>query len=69
MYELPIVVDATIKTECWTYFKTCVLETNRFGKNWLSTHMNIFLDGNNNALFGDGISLRRLKRSPPCAIA
>lgn len=57
MYELPIVIDSTIKTECWTYYKTCILETSQFGRNWLATHMNIYLDGNYNVLFGDGLSI------------
>lgn len=61
MYELPVVVDSTIKTECWTYNKTCILETSKFGKNWLATHMNIFLDENYNALFGDGLSIYPLQ--------
>lgn len=61
MYELPIVVDSTIKSECWTYYKTCILETNRFGQNWLATHMNVFLDENYNVLFGDGLSIYPLQ--------
>lgn len=56
MYELPIVIDSTIKNECWTYYKTSILEANRCGKNWLATHMNVFLDEDYNASFGDGLS-------------
>jgi hypothetical protein len=54
MFTLPIDIDATIKAECWTFYKTCILETTTRGRNWLATHLNAYLDGSFNVLFGDG---------------
>lgn len=52
MFQLPIVVDACITSECWTYIKTCILESSTEGRQWLATHMNVFFDGKN-VLFGE----------------
>jgi len=54
MYKLPIDINATFQSECWTFYKTCILNTYEDGKKWLSTHMEVFLDKNYNAHFGDG---------------
>ncbi len=52
MFQLPIVVDACITSECWTYIKTCVLESSAEGRQWMATHMNVFFDGKN-VFFGE----------------
>ena len=54
MFELPIVIDSTIKSECWTYFKTSIIETTNEGRKWLATNMNVFIDDMGTVLFGEG---------------
>lgn len=60
MFQLPVVIDARIKAECWTYYKTCIIEAFAEGRNWLATHMNVILDENYGVEFGD-----RLYSYPP----
>lgn len=52
MLQLPIIVDACITSECWTYIKSCILESSELGCQWMATHMNVFFDGKN-VLFGE----------------
>ena len=52
MFQLPIVVDACITSECWTYIKTCILESSAEGRQWMAAHMNVFFDGKN-VFFGE----------------
>lgn len=56
MFQLPIVVDACITSECWTYIKTCILESSTEGCQWMATHMNVFFDGKN-VFFGENFKL------------
>lgn len=65
MYKLPIEIDSVIKSECCTYYKTCILETTNDGRNWLAAHMNVYLDGAYNISFGDGLNFYSLDYYEP----
>lgn len=53
-YELPIALNATITSECWTFFKSCIIETTKRGQDWLASHMNVYFDGQN-VFFGEDL--------------
>ncbi|MCI8610501.1 MAG: hypothetical protein HFH11_10140 [Dorea sp.] len=41
---LPIKVNASIQTECWTYNKLCILETSPYSDAWISSNFGIYMD-------------------------
>ncbi len=41
---LPIKVNASVHTECWTYNKLCILETSPYFNAWLSSNFGIYMD-------------------------
>ena len=49
---LPIKVDASIQTECWTYNKLCILETSPYSDAWLSSNFGIYMDPEYLVCFG-----------------
>ena len=51
--KLPIVFDAKITCDCLMYYRLSIIETSSKGRAWLSSHINIFLNQNNIAGFGD----------------
>ena len=61
MFKLPIDINVKFSSECWTFYKACIINTYKQGKEWLASHIDIFLDKNNNAHFGDGESLYPLQ--------
>lgn len=50
--KLPIKTDASITSECWTYYKLSVIETSPDANAWLASHMELYFDKNYNAFFG-----------------
>lgn len=49
---LPIKVNASIHTECWTYNKLCILETSPFAEAWISSNFGIYMDSDYLVFFG-----------------
>ena len=50
--KLPLKINASVHTECWTYFKLSIIEAYKQGKNWLYSHMPLYVDGKGCAMFG-----------------
>jgi hypothetical protein len=53
MVQLPLKIDSSITSECWTFLRTAIIETMPLGKEWMSCHFNIFMDDKGNINFGD----------------
>lgn len=49
---LPIKVNASIHTECWTYNKLCILETSPYAEAWISSNFGIYMDSDYLVSFG-----------------
>lgn len=50
--KLPIVLDAAIISECWTFAKLAIIQTTEYANAWLASHMNLYVNMIN-AYFGD----------------
>ena len=50
---LEISKDVIINSECWTYYKFAVMQTSTFFDVWLTNHMELYIDQNGNAIFGN----------------
>ena len=59
--KLPININSNHTSECWTFYKCCILDTYLEGKKWEAINMEIYLDGNDNAFWGDGNSFYPLE--------
>lgn len=49
---LPIKVNASVHTECWTYNKLCILETSPYAEAWLSSNFGIYMNSDYVLHFG-----------------
>ena len=43
--KLPIVLDAAIISECWTFAKLAVIQTSKYAEAWLASHLNLHRTG------------------------
>lgn len=50
---LPFKTDTIIHSQCWTFNRTAIIESESYGDNWSVSKYNIFLDENYNAYFDD----------------
>lgn len=50
---LPITVNPHITSECWTYYKFAILQSQKYYWKWLCNNMGLFVDYNGNALYGE----------------
>lgn len=58
--KLPININSNHISECWTFYKCCILDTYLEGNKWKAINMEIYLDGNN-AFWGEGNSFYPLE--------
>ena len=42
-----------VSSECWTYYKFAIMQTSDFFDTWLANHMELYIDQNGNAVFGN----------------
>lgn len=49
---LPIEINASITSECWTYHKLSIIECSPDAVSWLASHINLYFDKNFNMYFG-----------------
>lgn len=45
--------DLLINSECWTYYKFAIIQTSDYFETWLTNHMDLYIDQNANAIFGN----------------
>jgi len=50
---LPIKIDAIVQSECWTYYKLAIIEAYKNGRDWIASHMPLYVDGKGSAWFGN----------------
>lgn len=55
LVELPIKIDASVVSECWTFVRMAILETSEHARAWIATHMQIILKNGYYITFGSGI--------------
>ena len=53
MKKLPIVLENQFESECWTYYKTAIIETISEADLWFCTHMNYYVADDMLGRFGD----------------
>ena len=58
--KLPIKTEASITSECWTYYKLSIIETSVDANKWLASHLELYYDNNFNAYLGKFNSLFNL---------
>lgn len=52
--ELPIVIEGNkIVSECWTFAKMAIIQTSKYANDWLSCHLNLYMDAIGNPFFGE----------------
>ncbi|MDR1326445.1 MAG: hypothetical protein LBK00_10460 [Treponema sp.] len=54
MKQLPIKLRPAITSECWTYNRTCIIETDPSGPEWVASHYTLFMHSGGHISFGDG---------------
>ena len=42
--KLPIVFDAAIISECWTFAKLAIIQTTEHAESWLASHLSLYVD-------------------------
>ena len=42
---LDINIEDSFVSECWTFYKSCIIGSYSDGRKWMSTHMEVYLDG------------------------
>lgn len=53
--SLPVIINPSLKMECWTYYKMAILQTLPEHMNWLAAHMNLYYgDMGEGLCFGSG---------------
>ena len=52
--ELEINLKDSFISECWTFYKSCILGSYPNGRKWMFTHMEVYLDGGGGAFWGNG---------------
>lgn len=58
--KLPIKTNASITSECWTYYKLSIIETSPNADAWLASHFLLYFDNNFNAFLGENNSIYNL---------
>jgi hypothetical protein len=53
--QLPIKLDAAITSECWNFFRTSIIGTAPFGREWIASHYDVFMHWGGHIHFGDGL--------------
>lgn len=51
--KLQLSKEVFINSECWTYYKFAVMQTSDYFETWLTNHMELYIDQNGNAVFGN----------------
>lgn len=52
--RLEINLKDSFVSECWTFYKSCILGSYSNGRKWMSTHMEVYLDGGCGSFWGNG---------------
>lgn len=55
MKNLNINIKDSFISECWTFYKSCILGSYSDGQKWMSTHMEVNLDGGCGSFWGNGV--------------
>lgn len=53
MKILDVCSNPLITSECWTYYKFAVMQTSDYFDVWLTNHMDLYIDQNGSAVFGE----------------
>lgn len=51
--KLQLSKEVFINSECWTYYKFAIMQTSDYFETWLTNHMELYIDQNANAIFGN----------------
>ncbi len=52
---LDINIEDSFVSECWTFYKSCIIGSYSDGRKWMSTHMEVYLDGGCGSFWGNGV--------------
>lgn len=52
--SLDINLKDSFISECWTFYKSCIIGSYLDGQKWMSTHMEVYLDGGCGSFWGNG---------------
>lgn len=50
---LPVNTKTFINSECWTFFRTAIIDTSDSGRDWICTHYNLCMNRHRQIMFGD----------------
>ena len=53
--NLDINLKDSFISECWTFYKSCIIGSYSDGQKWMSTHMEVYLDGGCGSFWGNGV--------------
>ncbi|MDR2418297.1 MAG: hypothetical protein LBD79_04515 [Treponema sp.] len=56
MKQLPIELNPSITSECWTYDRLCIIETDPASPEWVASHYSVFMHWEGQIHFGDGMN-------------
>ena len=60
-FELPINISSNHVSECWTFCKSCILDTYLGGQQWQALNMSVYLDMSGNAFWGKNGTFYKLE--------
>ena len=52
--KLDINLKDSFISECWTFYKSCIIGSYADGMKWMATHMEVYLDGGCGSFWGNG---------------
>ena len=57
MIELPFDYNAAVVTECWTFYRLAIIQTTPFGREWLASHLRVFMQRRFRVYFGENFQI------------